>query len=229
MLRGFSSSSCRLCSYASSCFLASICPPGPWTAAQCVSWWLQGLWGEFARKKRGRGPAGPLHTHRCLSFTPAVLQHSKEKAFSFSLSCSFCSACGGRNVGVKWALSCVCLHAGLLYDSRTVYSLGDLHSLWASDFSPLMCNIDPEGELNLIYSSNSGITMLPGTDTTPIVSPQRNLCWGEAATSHLTLWLYVTGVSCRAEIVTVWQADSRGLESRDLAGSLCVSVIVVCV
>lgn len=37
-----------------SCFLDSICPPGPWTAAQCVSWWLQGLWGEksLLEKKR---------------------------------------------------------------------------------------------------------------------------------------------------------------------------------
>lgn len=67
------------------------------------------------------------------------------------------------------------MHAGLLYYSRTVYLLGDLHSLWASDFSPLMCNIDSKRELNLIYSSNRGITVLTGTDTTPLVSLQRNL------------------------------------------------------
>lgn len=55
-------------------------------------------------KKRGRGPAGALQTHQYLSSTPTVLQHSKEKGFPYSLSCSFCSACGGRNVGGKWAL-----------------------------------------------------------------------------------------------------------------------------
>lgn len=61
MQHGFPCSSSFLCSYLCqwSCFLASICPPGPWTAAQCVSWWLQGLWGDFARKKkRGRGLRG---------------------------------------------------------------------------------------------------------------------------------------------------------------------------
>ena len=54
--------------------------------------------------KRGRGPAGPLHTHQGLLSTPAVLQHSKKKGFPSSLSCSFCSACGGRNVGGKYIL-----------------------------------------------------------------------------------------------------------------------------
>lgn len=81
-------------------------------------------------------------------------------------------------------------------------------------------------ELNLLVSQC--MPMLPGIDSSLNVSPQRNLCWGEAATSHLTLWLYVTGVSCRAEIVTVWQADSRGLESKDLAGSLCFCGCGVC-
>lgn len=86
-------------------FLDSICPPGPWTAAQCVSWWLQGLWGEESLlEKKREGPVGPLQTRQVLSFTPTVLQHSTEKGFSFSLSCSFCSSCGGRNVGVKWPL-----------------------------------------------------------------------------------------------------------------------------
>lgn len=54
--------------------------------------------------KRGRGPAGARQTHQVLSSTLTVLQHSKKKGFPYSLSCSFCSACGGRNVGGKYAL-----------------------------------------------------------------------------------------------------------------------------
>lgn len=45
------------------------------------------------------------------------------------------------------------------------------------------------------------------------MSLQRNLRWREAAASQLTLWLYATGVSCRAEIGTVcltgWQPGLR--------------------
>lgn len=51
-----------------------------WTAARCVSWWLQGHWGGFAGKT-GRGQAGALQTHPFLLSTPTALQHRKEKPF----------------------------------------------------------------------------------------------------------------------------------------------------
>lgn len=232
MQHGFPCSSSFLCSYLCqwSCFLASICPPGPWTAAQCVSWWLRGLWGDFARKKKKReGSQRPSGLCKHIVFCRAPqLSFSTARKKAFSLSCSFCSACGGRNVGVKWPLLSICLHAGISYYSRAGYLLGDLHSPWVSYFSPGVCYWPKRGvEFNLlIYQC---MLMLPGIDSSLSVSPQRNLCWGEAATSHLTLWLYVTGVSCRAEIVTVWQADSRGLESKDLAGSLCFCGCGMCI
>lgn len=39
-----------------------------------VCWWKEG-----GKKKRGRGPAVALQAHRCLSSTPAALEHSEEK------------------------------------------------------------------------------------------------------------------------------------------------------
>lgn len=51
-----------------------------------------------------------------------------------------------------------------------------------------------------VWLTHHGRTMLSGTDTTALVSPEKNLSLGEAAASHLSLWLYVTGVSCRPEI-----------------------------
>lgn len=78
---------------------------------------------EFAGKKR-EGPVGPLQTRQVLSFTPTVLQHSTEKGFSFSLSCSFCSSCSGRNVGVKWPLLIMhgsCMQAFYIILEQSIY------------------------------------------------------------------------------------------------------------
>lgn len=41
-----------------------------------VCWWKEK---KKRKKKRGRGPAVALQAHRCLSSTPAALEHSEEK------------------------------------------------------------------------------------------------------------------------------------------------------
>lgn len=223
MQYGFPCPSCFLCSSLLqwSCFLASICPPGPWTAAQCVSWWLQDSEESLLEKKEGgvSEAVGPLQTHRVSPCTPTVLQHSKEKSvfpLVFLLFSLWWKECRCK---VAFVVRLSARRPFLLLQSRLfirwpTFAVGLI--LFTSD----MCYWPKRGvELNLlIYQC---MPTPPGIDSSLNVSPQRNLCRGEAATSHLTLWLYVTGVSCRAEIVTVWQADSRGLESKDLAGSLC--------
>lgn len=60
-------------------------------------------------KKREGSSRGSANTP-VFSSTSTVLQHSKEKGFPYSLSCSFCSAFGGRNVGGKGA-GCFVYHA----------------------------------------------------------------------------------------------------------------------
>lgn len=79
----------------------------------CVSWWLQGLCrrGEIAGQKRGRGPVRASANMSGFLFFPLFVVHPDgpsaqlgKKVFFPPLSCSFCSAGGERNVGVKWAL-----------------------------------------------------------------------------------------------------------------------------
>lgn len=122
----------------------------------CVSWWLQGLWGEESLlEKRGRGPLGPqqaCHFRRPpqLSFSGTV----KKKGFPSLYCASFVQLeVEGMSVWSGLFSSFPGLHARLLYSPRTVYLSGDLHLLWASDFSPPVCLVDQKGgaEFNSLF------------------------------------------------------------------------------
>lgn len=123
-----SSCSCFLCSFASRAelFFGLHLPAWPLDSCSVCQLVVSGtLRREEFAGKRGRGPAGALQPHQVLLSVPTVLQHSKEKGFPCLLSCSFCSACGGRNVGGKCALFTMHWSACRLY--MFFYLLSDLY------------------------------------------------------------------------------------------------------
>lgn len=108
-----------------SCFLASICLAWPLDSCSVCQLVASGTLrrGEFAGKKRGRGPAGALQTHQFLSSTPTVLQHSKEKSVSLLIIVLLLFSLWWKECWWKsrLCLPCIGLRAGSLYCSGTVF------------------------------------------------------------------------------------------------------------
>lgn len=81
-------------------------------------------------EKRGRGPAGPLQTHQFCRPPQLSFSTARKKGFPPHYRVSFVQpVVEGMSMYSGLCRSCSGLHAGLLYCSRIVYLLGDLHKL----------------------------------------------------------------------------------------------------
>lgn len=103
-------------------FLDSICPPVPWTAAQCVSWWLQGLWGEESLLEKREGfSRGSANTSVSVVQPNCPSAQQGKEGFPTHYRVPFVQhVVEGMSLESGHCLPCTSLHAVSLYCSRTI-------------------------------------------------------------------------------------------------------------